>query len=117
MRSPKSSPFQLGVSLKHLRPNGRKQVLWTLSVFEMATLSLVAGNLNFSTTASSGHSKATSAQHSIAFDEISSSTKQQKIENYLQRPLAFEANQGQTDAQVKFMSRGSGYNLYLTPTE
>src|SRR5437899_1084404 len=37
--------------------------------------------------------------------------------NYLQLPLAFEANQGQTDAQVKFMSRGSGYNLYLTPTE
>ena len=32
-------------------------------------------------------------------------------------PLSFEANRGQTDAQVKFLSRGPGYNLYLGPTE
>jgi len=31
-------------------------------------------------------------------------------------PLSFEANQGQTDAQVNFLSRGSGYTLFLTPT-
>ncbi|MGH9940885.1 MAG: SBBP repeat-containing protein, partial [Pyrinomonadaceae bacterium] len=34
-----------------------------------------------------------------------------------QLPLQFEANRGQTDAQVKFFARGSGYGLYLTPTE
>ncbi|HEV3306717.1 MAG TPA: SBBP repeat-containing protein [Candidatus Sulfotelmatobacter sp.] len=32
-------------------------------------------------------------------------------------PLAFEQNQGQTDAQVKYMARGSGYTLYLTKQE
>ncbi len=32
-------------------------------------------------------------------------------------PLQFEANQGQTDKQVQFLSRGSGYNLFLAPTE
>jgi hypothetical protein len=32
-------------------------------------------------------------------------------------PLSFEANQGQTDHQVKFLSRGKGYNLFLTSTE
>ena len=32
-------------------------------------------------------------------------------------PLSFEANQGQTDRQVKFLSRGKGYNLFLTSTE
>ena len=32
-------------------------------------------------------------------------------------PLSFEANQGQTDPQVKFLSRGQGYNLFLTSTE
>ena len=26
-------------------------------------------------------------------------------------PLSFEANQGQTDSQVKFLSRGDGYSL------
>ena len=32
-------------------------------------------------------------------------------------PLSFEANQGQTNPRVKFLSRGSGYSLFLTPTE
>ena len=34
---------------------------------------------------------------------------------YGQLPLSFEANQGQADAQVNFLSRGSGYTLFLTP--
>ena len=32
-------------------------------------------------------------------------------------PLFFEQNQGQTDAQVKFLARGSGYSLFLTADE
>jgi uncharacterized protein (TIGR03437 family) len=32
-------------------------------------------------------------------------------------PLHFEANQGQTDSQVKFLSRGDGYALFLTSYE
>ena len=35
-------------------------------------------------------------------------------ENYGKIPLSFEANQGQTDARVKFLSRGPGYTLFLT---
>ncbi len=38
-------------------------------------------------------------------------------EGYGKLPLNFEANQGQTDRSVKFLSRGSGYGLFLTPTE
>jgi Planctomycete extracellular len=34
---------------------------------------------------------------------------------YGQLPLSFEANQGQTSAQVDFLSRGNGYALFLTP--
>ena len=45
------------------------------------------------------------------------STSAQFIPRYAQLPLSFEANQGQTDSQVKFISRGSGYSLFLTPTE
>jgi len=33
------------------------------------------------------------------------------------RPLSFEVNRGQTDARVRFLSRGSGYTLFLTGTE
>ena len=37
--------------------------------------------------------------------------------NYGKLPLSFEANQGQTDKNVRFISRGQGYGLFLTPTE
>jgi hypothetical protein len=37
--------------------------------------------------------------------------------NFGNLPLSFEPNQGQTDAQVKFLSRTSQYNLFLTPSE
>ena len=39
------------------------------------------------------------------------------LEAYGKLSLSFEANQGQTDDQAKFLSRGSGYTLFLTPRE
>ena len=36
------------------------------------------------------------------------------VEGYGKLPLAFETNQGQSDPQVKFLSRGTGYSLFLT---
>src|SRR5271157_4564712 len=38
-------------------------------------------------------------------------------QNYGHIPLYFEPNEGQTDPQVKYISRGSGYSLFLTPAE
>ncbi|MCP9496212.1 MAG: SBBP repeat-containing protein [Pyrinomonadaceae bacterium MAG19_C2-C3] len=38
-------------------------------------------------------------------------------ENYGRLPLQFELNDGQFASDVKFLSRGSGYNLFLTATE
>ena len=32
-------------------------------------------------------------------------------------PLSFEANAAQTASEVKFLSHGRDYRLYLTPTE
>ncbi len=37
--------------------------------------------------------------------------------SYAALPLAFEQNQGQTDSEVKYMARGDGYTLFLTPNE
>lgn len=37
--------------------------------------------------------------------------------HHVSLPLFFEPNQGQTDAQVKFLARGSGYGLFLTSNE
>ncbi len=39
------------------------------------------------------------------------------IASYGKLPLSFEANQGQTDSQVRFVSRGRGYSLFLTGDE
>ncbi|MGR6034661.1 MAG: DUF7948 domain-containing protein [Candidatus Nitrosoglobus sp.] len=36
---------------------------------------------------------------------------------YGQLPLSFAPNRGQSDSQVKFLSRGAGYQLFLTATE
>ena len=38
-------------------------------------------------------------------------------DGYGHLPLSFEENRGQTDPQVKFLARGGGYSLFLTPTE
>src|SRR5438093_3579644 len=38
-------------------------------------------------------------------------------ESYGKLPLSFEANRGQMDSDVKFFSRGSGYGIFITPTE
>jgi hypothetical protein len=38
-------------------------------------------------------------------------------ETYGKLPLSFEANEGQVDSSVAFLSRGPGYTMFLTPTE
>ena len=40
-----------------------------------------------------------------------------QVAGYGKLPLIFEPNRGQTDAQVKFLSRGPGYRLWLTAAE
>jgi hypothetical protein len=39
------------------------------------------------------------------------------VVSYISLPMSFEANLGQTDARAKFISRGSGYTLFLTDSE
>jgi hypothetical protein len=52
-----------------------------------------------------------------ASPDIPEALRQRVMVGYSKLPLSFEANQGQTDTQVKFFSRGQGYDVYLTPTE
>ncbi len=48
---------------------------------------------------------------------MANSTRARLSEDYGKLPLQFEANQGQTDKQVKFVTRREGLSLFLTPTE
>ena len=47
------------------------------------------------------------------WDDPPRSDPQGLLVNYFHAPVSFEPNQGQTEARVKFMARGSGYNLFL----
>src|ERR1700759_2315529 len=49
--------------------------------------------------------------------EESVSNPKQLAASYGRLPISFEANQGQTDSRVKFLSRGQGYSLFLTQRE
>ncbi|MBS1251479.1 MAG: hypothetical protein MAG451_00512 [Anaerolineales bacterium] len=49
--------------------------------------------------------------------KIPEATRHQLRDAYGQVPLSFVANQGQTAGQVKFLARGRGYTLFLTPSE
>src|SRR5437660_872176 len=49
--------------------------------------------------------------------ELPQTTKPQVLAAYGKLPLSFEANKGQTDPQVKFLARGRGYTLFLSPDE
>ena len=44
-------------------------------------------------------------------------TQQQVFETYGKIPMSFEVNQGQTDEEVRFLSRGNGYTLFLTSND
>jgi len=52
-----------------------------------------------------------------ANEPTAAATKARLNEMYGQLPLSFEANVGQADPQIDFISRGSGYVLFLTPRE
>ena len=43
--------------------------------------------------------------------------KKQVGETFGKLPLSFEANTGQADSELKFIARGSGYGLFLSPAE
>ena len=53
----------------------------------------------------------------VLASETPENAKARASEAYGNLPRFFEANQGQTDSRVKFLSRGRGDSLYLTPTE
>jgi len=56
------------------------------------------------------------ADYAVA-DNAPPQAKAEIQEAYGKLPLSFEANRGQTDSRVKFLNRGRGYTLFLTPIE
>jgi Beta-propeller repeat len=57
------------------------------------------------------------ATRSVLLQEATPEQKIHLAENFGKLPLSFEANKGQTEGRVKFLSRGRGYGLFLTSSE
>jgi hypothetical protein len=49
--------------------------------------------------------------------QLGPTSRARVVAGYGRLPLSFEANHGQTDGRVRFLSRGSGYTLFLTENE
>jgi hypothetical protein len=67
-------------------------------------------------------SQSTASNHTAASAQpaapLSSSAQQEDLKRaYGRLPLAFEANQGQTAAEVRYLAHGQGYQLFLTNQE
>ncbi|WP_420267127.1 hypothetical protein [Candidatus Magnetominusculus dajiuhuensis] len=57
----------------------------------------------------------------LAYANVSAATQSEDnaviVGSYGKLPIAFEANEGQTDPTVKYLARGQGYTLFMTPGE
>ena len=89
--------------------------VWILAIAALAALG-IAGSASLRT-----HSAGTAARQVAAAPgpaTVLSAQEQGRIRQRLGTlPLAFEANQGQTDPQVKYTARGNGYTVFLTAND
>ena len=79
-----------------------------------STLSTAQTSVSAAPTADSAYAQTSrTAQH-----QSTSQTQRITIEkNYGKLPISFEANRGPANGRMKFLARGSGYELYLTGQE
>ena len=93
-----------------------KSYKWTLTVVVLGTLALAA--MSYAATSLEAGVNGHPAASGAAFNAPASAPHKieaTRIANlYNKIPLTFERNDGQTDSQVKFLSRGPGYSLFLT---
>jgi photosystem II stability/assembly factor-like uncharacterized protein len=56
-------------------------------------------------------------ESNVPVASIDKDARAHMLESYGSLPLSFESNQGQSAAQVKFLAKGNGYNIFLTEDE
>ncbi len=89
--------------------------MWNPIVSVVATLSVAV--LAFAGVTHLRHQRATVPQLAASTPATRAQQSTRVRSNFGALPLAFEANQGQTDPHVKYMARGSGYTVFLTPND
>src|SRR6185436_14848305 len=61
--------------------------------------------------------RVSSPESSPALSHLDQSSTKRLSVAHSELPIMFEANVGQSDSQVKFLSRGAGYTVFLTSTD
>lgn len=87
--------------------------VWVIAIAVVALAAVVGAN-HLRTKAKASHPAATPTAQSRALSPEQRARVHAQLEAL---PLAFEANQGQLDPQVKYMARGNGYTVFLTPKD
>ncbi len=89
---------------------------WLVGVTAMTIIAGITATavLDFSKQRSLKNAKTVTPAHVTVNNKLAQAAL---INNYAQLPLQFEQNRGQTNDEVEYVSRGSGYTLFLTPTE
>ncbi len=90
---------------------------WIVAIVVVAAVAVVASGAGSPTHGKSTRSAVSSSQSLSAPTTVTPATRARVQARYAALPLAFEANQGQTDPQVKYMARGNGYKLFLTSSK
>jgi len=91
-------------------PKFWKPAMWAVAIVAI-TVAIAAGAGKFSIKSKNGASS--SAQPAT----VNAEQRGQIRASMNALPLGFEANEGQTDPQVKYTARGNGYSVFLTPTK
>jgi hypothetical protein len=102
-----------------LQRNIRRRLALILVAFVMANTANLPRNSagRAASLAGAGEAASSGLRERPVSGQTTPETRAQISEAYGKLPLSFEVNQGQTAPQVKFLSRGSGYNLFLTSNE
>jgi hypothetical protein len=73
--------------------------------------------MQFASALVQGGLRAQTAPQASAGSETSAQERQKIAASAIKMPLFFEANEGQTDPSVRFLTRSGGYTMFLTPNE
>src|SRR5271155_2213602 len=73
--------------------------------------------MQFASVLPQGGLSAQTAAKAGAGSGVSAQDQQKLAASAIKMPLFFEANEGQTDPSVQFLTRTGGYTMFLTPTE
>lgn len=100
---------------KKFMPAGGIVASWIVAVAVLAAVG-IAGSASLRTHSGSATAKPVAAAP-VQAPALSAQQRGRVRANLGTLPLAFEANQGQTDPQVKYMARGNGYTVFLTAND